>query len=222
MPRINIEDSYFIDPRRSRLIALLSNADMADGLMLRAFKLAQKYWCNKDNPKQLVPEKAFFGEKLDILIETNWAEKRDNGFYIHGVEANFNWWFEKVKAGRKGGLAKRSSAKAVLSTSKQNVASSSSSSSFSKELIHTCAFDNAPLFNTMWQEYPVRKGKKAALRHFKATVKNQQDFDNIKKALQNYKNSKSVKGGFIQYGSTWFNQWQDWIECDERKQIIEF
>jgi len=69
-------------------------------------------------------------------------------------------------------------------------------------------------FNVLWQRYPNRTGKKDALRHFEATVKTPEDLTNINTALTNYLRSDKVKKGFIQNGSTWFNNWQDWVNPD--------
>lgn len=67
-------------------------------------------------------------------------------------------------------------------------------------------------FDELWKRYPNKDGKKGALKHYKATVKTEEDWININKALDNYLQSKTVKEGFIKNGSTWFNNWQDWID----------
>jgi hypothetical protein len=67
-------------------------------------------------------------------------------------------------------------------------------------------------FDVLWKSYPNRSGKKNALRHFNTTVKTAEDYKNIQTALQNYLASGNVKNGFIKNGSTWFNEWQDWVE----------
>ena len=67
-------------------------------------------------------------------------------------------------------------------------------------------------FEELWKEYPNKDGKKEAIRHFKTTVKTDADRLNVKKALLNYLQSTNVKKGFIKNGSTWFNNWQDWID----------
>lgn len=67
-------------------------------------------------------------------------------------------------------------------------------------------------FESIWKDYPNKQGRKEAIRHFSASVKSPGDFENIKKALQNYNRSivgKDVK--YIKHGSTWFNDWQDWV-----------
>jgi DNA-binding transcriptional ArsR family regulator len=66
-------------------------------------------------------------------------------------------------------------------------------------------------FEQIWKKYPSRAGKKAAFKHFQRTVKTKEDWDNINKALDNYLSSRRVNQGYIQNGSTWFNQWEDWI-----------
>jgi hypothetical protein len=71
------------------------------------------------------------------------------------------------------------------------------------------------LFETVWQKYPRRIGKKAAERAFKATVATTKDFEDIQTALRNYVGSKAVREGYVQHGSTWFNNWRDWIDYQE-------
>jgi len=66
-------------------------------------------------------------------------------------------------------------------------------------------------FNILWGKYPNKDGKKAAERHFQSEVKTEQDWKDINTALDNYLQSDVVKKGFIKNGSTWFNNWRDWI-----------
>lgn len=72
-------------------------------------------------------------------------------------------------------------------------------------------------FDYVWKRYPNKDGKKDALRHFNATVKTEKDYMDISRALDNYLESEKVKSGFIKNGSTWFNNWQDWINWKEPK-----
>jgi hypothetical protein len=66
-------------------------------------------------------------------------------------------------------------------------------------------------FEEIWKIYPSPKGKKAAFAHFKTSVKTEDDWLNIQKALANYLRSGNVQRGYIMNGSTWFNNWQDWV-----------
>lgn len=70
-------------------------------------------------------------------------------------------------------------------------------------------------FEVIWDQYPAKDGKKAAEKHFKASVKTLEDFEAIKKALTNYLASERVKKGFVKNGSTWFNNWRDWVNYTE-------
>lgn len=67
-------------------------------------------------------------------------------------------------------------------------------------------------FNAVWAKYPNKDGKKDAERHFLATVKTEDDWNNINKAIENYLKTDKVKRGFIKNGSTWFNNWKDFID----------
>lgn len=66
-------------------------------------------------------------------------------------------------------------------------------------------------FELTWKSYPNRQGKKAARRHYLATVKTDEDSRQCWSALRNYLRSDRVSKGFIQNGSTWFNDWQSWV-----------
>ena len=70
-------------------------------------------------------------------------------------------------------------------------------------------------FEYLWKLYPNKDGKKEALRHYKASVKTEQDRLDIKKALDNYLKSGKVNNGYVKNGSTWFNNWRDWIDYQE-------
>ncbi|MCK5608558.1 replication protein [Candidatus Pacearchaeota archaeon] len=72
-------------------------------------------------------------------------------------------------------------------------------------------------FERIWKLYPNKDGKKAASKHFNNSVKTERDWQGIQKALSNYLLSENVKKGYIKNGSTWFNNWQDWIDWQEPK-----
>jgi hypothetical protein len=80
-------------------------------------------------------------------------------------------------------------------------------------------------FVEVWERYPNKDGRQQAEKHFNATVKTGEDFNNIKKALNNYLESKHVKAGFIKNGSTWFNNWRDWVVSpviDPQARVLTF
>lgn len=76
-------------------------------------------------------------------------------------------------------------------------------------------------FEKIWNDYPSKVQKKQALKHYLASVCSEQDIQDIEKALSNYINSQRVKNGYIQNGSTWFNNWRDWIDYKDNGKRCE-
>ena len=70
-------------------------------------------------------------------------------------------------------------------------------------------------FEDIWKRYPNKDGRKSALSHFNKTIQTGEDYTSINKALDNYLQSDKVQKGFIKNGSTWFNNWQDWVDWEE-------
>ncbi|MCH7628475.1 MAG: hypothetical protein IH997_07125, partial [Proteobacteria bacterium] len=73
-------------------------------------------------------------------------------------------------------------------------------------------------FEKIWSNYPEKKGKEAAWIKFKNQVKTDADWEDIQKALINYKaDVESIRnnghsGRAWQNGSTWFNNnWRDYV-----------
>lgn len=97
------------------------------------------------------------------------------------------------------------------------------------DVFNTTTLKRAQAFNfeDVYSKYPSKIGKKAALAHFKASIKNEKDMDDIHTALNNYLKSERVKRGIIQNAATWFNNWRDWIDyedpvspIDEKQEIL--
>ena len=75
-------------------------------------------------------------------------------------------------------------------------------------------------FEKIWQSYPKREGRKDAEKHFRSTVKTVQDYLDIQNALEKYKRKlhfEKTEFKFIKMGSTWFNNWRDYIDYREVK-----
>ena len=74
------------------------------------------------------------------------------------------------------------------------------------------------VFDLLWNKYPNKDGKIHALKHFHASVKTSQDAEDIQQALSNYLKHLETNGTgakFIKNGSTWFNNWRDWVDWKE-------
>ena len=70
-------------------------------------------------------------------------------------------------------------------------------------------------FEQLWGRYPSRTGRKEAERHYRSSVRTPEDEAAIEVALTNYLGSGNVKRGYVKNGSTWFNNWRDWVEPTE-------
>lgn len=73
-------------------------------------------------------------------------------------------------------------------------------------------------FALIWNKYPKKLGKAKSHSIFKKTVKSLEDFNNILLAVEkfiSYHKAKNTEPQFIPHGSTWFKQWQDWVNYKE-------
>lgn len=101
MARLAIEDKWWTDPRRSKLMKLLNGEDAADLAALRLWKLAQSFW---GNGQQLIPLEMF--ELLDgaaALKEAQLVIIEDGQVYAKGTREWLNWLHEKRLAASEGG-----------------------------------------------------------------------------------------------------------------------
>ena len=77
-------------------------------------------------------------------------------------------------------------------------------------------------FEELWGKYPSKDGKKEAIRHFKATVKNDDDFSRCSRGLENYLKHLALPQNSFKNpknGKTWFNNWQDWENWQEPERV---
>jgi hypothetical protein len=90
-----------------------------------------------------------------------------------------------------------------------------------KELKPDDLIDQPAAFEIAWSYYPVRVGKKAAKRHFIATVKTKRDWLRNVHGFNFYvdwvtrRRRNGHKDLQFQNGSTWFNNWDDWAVMSE-------
>ena len=68
--------------------------------------------------------------------------------------------------------------------------------------------------------YPKPVNVSVAYLSFKIHVKSDKDFSSLKMALENYKKSKEVKGGYIKNADTWIMEWREWLKVKTQKKSI--
>ena len=77
------------------------------------------------------------------------------------------------------------------------------------------SYSSDEIFGIFWGIYPNKDGKKQAVKHFNASVKSIEDIYDLDKAILNYLKSDKVLAGYIKNGSTFFNNWQDFIKAED-------
>lgn len=114
MAQIEFDDKIFRDERFFNLCQQLGGRWTAMGAVMDAWRLARDY-ISPDNPKGLLPLHEWKKKRqCDAIIEVDLAEivhvSDINMVYVRGAEEKFAWLVAAQIKGRKGGLAKASSA----------------------------------------------------------------------------------------------------------------
>lgn len=122
MARINIDDNIHSDPRFITLIGIHGDYYKAFGLLISAWKMAQKYF-KENKPSGLIPFDAWEDAPFASIIIAKLAEKREDGIYVKGSKDQFAWLIQKSEAGKSGGIksgeARRSKPEADPSETKR-------------------------------------------------------------------------------------------------------
>lgn len=129
MARINIEECWWSDPRRSTLIKLVG-VEAADGAAIGAWRIAQEFWAKG----MLVPKAIWSHVQANAkLIEANLAEERADGIYVRGSSEYLSWVAERREAARAGGLksAQKRSKESKQTPTKRKQTQPSGSGSYS-------------------------------------------------------------------------------------------
>lgn len=139
MPRININEKWWSDPRRGRLSDKMGRRS-ADGLMVEAWRLSQEFNGEFFNWKDY-----FDQAEVEHMSSCGLATLEQGLIYIKGSKECHEWLVERRRSGRIGGTKSAQLRQAQVeqpSTTaqanvKQTQPSSSSSSSSSKKNINT-------------------------------------------------------------------------------------
>jgi hypothetical protein len=117
-----------------------------------------------------------------------------------------------------GWLVTSNSASKTLASRKQNAIAETETETDKRE---KPPFPPSGAFEERWKLFPNPRGRKAAEKHFGASVRTVSDLSNLDEAMRNYvftvnheNNQRREHGQSLrrwQNGSTWFNQWKDWI-----------
>lgn len=118
MARINIEESWWSDPRHTLLAKKLGGSALATGTYFTAVRVAQTFW---SKPERLIPLKIWETiENSADLVACDLAEVTPEGVYVRGSERGFGWIKGVKERGKLGGLAKASKSKQKLANSSKS------------------------------------------------------------------------------------------------------
>jgi hypothetical protein len=109
--RINIEETWWTDPRRAKLARHFSgDYAKADGLVVAMWRVAQEFW-SKDRLR--IPKEIFETlESWELLVDCKLAILEQSEVYVRGSSQRLNWSFEhrnklnNSKAGRASAKAR--------------------------------------------------------------------------------------------------------------------
>lgn len=99
MARINIEECWWSDPRRTKLLLKIGFA--ADSAAVNMWRTGQEFWSKNQS---LVPKDVF--DKLEYskeLIEAGLADVRESFVYVRGSSEYLTWLQEKREQARMAG-----------------------------------------------------------------------------------------------------------------------
>lgn len=240
MARINIEEQWWTDPRREALSKVLGDELLADGAVIRLWRLAQEYWKRNSEP---IPNHVFEHVRYrSELVACSLAVVRTEGVFVRGCSEHFAWITKQrenaSKAGKKSaenrklatgsaqpkpslnGVSPNDFRTAVRTTlehdptppNETQPSSSPSSSSSYKKNIYIGQFD----LEIPYQIYPRKRGKTPGMKIIRKQIKSQQDFLDFQKAVQNFAHEmKDKEPQFIMKFSTFAQEWRDWIQIEK-------
>lgn len=98
-----MDDDIEQRPEYRRLLKLVGyDDDKALGMLVRFWRLAQKYW----GEHQLVPLEDIENWEFQPIVDSRWGVVREDGVYAIGSEERFAWYRQKCDAAKKGGRPK--------------------------------------------------------------------------------------------------------------------
>lgn len=243
MARINIQERWWTDPRREKLITLVGLA--VDTVALRLWRCSQEYW--KDE-RSLIPLEIFqLLPYFNELLEAKLAQIDGEFVYAKGSKEHHEWLNEKQKAAAAGGrisalrprdergrLTKKSPS-TIQADSKQTPTDSSAPPltppltpplPLTLEPKNICSPSASEFdFEGVYKKYPRKQGKSVGMRKLKSQIKTPARFEDFKKALDRFLEHHSNAGTsqeFYPYFSSFVSQWSDWLDPDVGKSVNEF
>lgn len=256
MARINIEEKWWGDPRRTRLIARVGSVDLADGMAVSFWRASQEF-----DGEAFEFGHLFEKDRVEVFLSAGLLTIDGEKIYVKGSKDAHEWVATRRSAGSKGGKARHSKsndlpeaeAKQIQASAKHKAstsqASSSSSCSFSDSKENTyikpleektqepplqkelklLAFPETSKpekknydFEAIYKIYPNKEGKSDGMKKCKIQIKTDEDFEDLRKAVQNYAfKVKDTEKRFMKYFSSFMTSWRDHVEVEKDQTLPE-
>jgi len=99
---IDAKTKWFTDDRRFIFGDLINDQELADGIMMNVWKMAEDYWSDE---KKLIPKALFmrFRHAQSVIDSGLAVEKEPGKIYVRGTEEHLSWREAKRRAGKAGG-----------------------------------------------------------------------------------------------------------------------
>ena len=230
MARINVDDNIESYPEHRRLVKILNyDEDKALGMLVRFWRLAQKYWAEG----LLIPCEEIANWDLQPILESRWGIEKSNGVYAIGSEERFAWYKQRVDAGKQRILGSRDRegkfVKDLEAIGKRNRLDPIQRSRDSHQpLILSPSLapalipvkDNKKVifdFVSVYDLYPRKEGKLEGLILCKSKIVSDKDYRDLLLAVRNYRDyctREQIEKKFIKQFSTFMAKecWKEWIE----------
>lgn len=99
MARINVDDDVESHPEYRKLHTLVGDDDRALGMLVRFWRVAQKFW----GRHELVPASEINRWGFEPLVQAGWAVETPEGYKARGAEEKFGWYRDKKAQSSEGG-----------------------------------------------------------------------------------------------------------------------
>lgn len=212
MARLSIEECWWTDPRRSKLVKILGSEEIADGAALKTWRVAQEFW---KYGRGLVPLHVFNHlEHAKAMIDCGLATVRESFVYVRGSSVWLDWCAERSEQAReagkksaearrkKNGTAQPAGGKGSSSPEKSErdpndirTDSNASEPSVSGSGSYSSSFSGSNsenkkeavfAFDRIFERYPNKVNKLEGLKRLNSQIKTEAEFQSFETAVLNY------------------------------------
>ena len=216
MARVNVEQKALTDGRYVELGRLIgADRHAALGRMILVWNECQERETHTLSRAAIDNTNPDIFDFCSLMIRAELARETKHGVYVAGAKDRCGWLGKARKNGRLGGRPKKN--QTVIKTKPSGSAENNPPAPAPSPALETVSPSAAPaaddaFFCELWEQYPRKLGRKAAQKHFRASVKTAQDRIDVAAALVAARAEFAKREPqYVPHGSTWFSNWRDYI-----------